>query len=30
MAKAYLIDSLQKQADEEFYLKQVTGGLYDY
>ena len=30
IAKTYLSESLQKQADEEIYPKQVTGGLYDY
>ena len=30
IAKAKLIESLQKQADEEIFSKKVTGGLFDY
>ena len=30
IAKAKLIESLQKQADEEIFPKKVTGGLFDY
>ena len=30
IAKAYLIENLQKQADEEFFPKRVTGRLFDY
>ena len=28
--KANLIESLQKQAEEESFFKRVTGGLFDY
>ena len=30
IAKAKLIESLQKQADEKIFPKKVTGGLFDY